>query len=233
MLGGAMLMESFSMMKNKKIKFTSSIPNIEVPHPIPSSKAVPEWYRKLLGAVDKIETVKKCVPVLDALTSGYMITLPVDVHFNKDENSFWYNCPFEINSDHYASQTQGVDIGPEFDDQPHKWINQWLIETPKGYSCLFIHPLNRMDLPFRSFTGVVDTDKHPIVINFPFVMKKDFSGVIPAGTPIIQIIPFKRDNWSMDVVDDKPFKEHPEAHEVENPPFNWYKRRWWTRKVYS
>jgi hypothetical protein len=64
-------------------------------------------------------------------------------------------------------------------------------------------------------------------------MKKDFSGVIPAGTPIIQIIPFKRDDWSMNVVDDKQFKEHPEAHEVENPPFNWYKRRWWTRKTYT
>jgi hypothetical protein len=37
----------------------------------------------------------------------------------------------------------------------------------------------------------------------------------------------------MDVVDDKEFKEHPEAHEVENPPFNWYKRRWWTRKTYT
>jgi len=226
-------MENSIMKSNKKIKFISCMPEIDIPHPYPASKLVPEWYRRLPGASNKVETVKKCIPILDALTSGYMITLPVDVHFNQEEKSFWYDSPFQINSDHYVSQTQGVDIGKEFDEQPHKWINQWLIETPKGYSCLFIHPLNRMDLPFRSFTGIVDTDKHPIAINFPFVMKKDFSGVIPAGTPIIQIIPFKRDDWSMDVIDDRPFKEHPEAHEVENPPFNWYKRKWWTRKVYS
>jgi len=209
------------------------MPDKDVPHPVPSSKLVPEWYRKLLGATDKVETVKKCVPVLDALTSGYMIVLPVDVHFNGEDRTFWHSAPFKINSNHYKSQTHGVDIGSEFDDQPHKWINQWLIKTPKGHSCLFIHPLNRIDLPFRSFTGVVDTDKHPLVVNFPFVMKKNFSGVIPAGTPIIQIIPFKRDDWSMSVTDDKEFKNHPEAHEVENPPFNWYKRRWWTRKLYS
>lgn len=220
-------------MKKQKIKFTSCIPEINIPHPVPASRMVPEWYRKLPGSAEKVETVKKCVPVLDALTAGYMITLPVDVHFNNEKNSFWYDAPFQINSDHHAIQTQGVDIGPEFDQQPHKWLNQWRIETPKGYSCLFIHPLNRMDLPFRSFTGIVDTDRHPIIINFPFVMKKDFYGVIPAGTPIIQIIPFKRDEWSIDVVDDKPFKDHPEAHEVENPPFGWYKRKWWVRKTYS
>lgn len=220
-------------MKNKKIKFTSWLPELDIPRPVPASKLVPNWYRKLPGAAEKVETVKKCVPVLDALTSGYMITLPVDVHFNEETKRFWHDSPLDINSDHFAIQTQGVEIGDEFDTQPHKWINNWLIQTPKGYSCLFVHPLNRMDLPFRSFTGVVDTDRHPIIINFPFVMKKNFSGVIPAGTPIIQIIPFKRDKWSSEVIDDKPWKQHPEAHEVENPPFNWYKRKWWTRKVYS
>lgn len=220
-------------MKTQKIKFTSCVPEINIPHPVPASRMVPEWYRRLPGSAEKVETVKKCVPVLDALTSGYMITLPVDVHFNNETKQFWYEAPFQINSDHYSVQTQGVEIGDEFDQQPHKWINQWRIETPKGYSCLFVHPLNRMDLPFRSFTGIVDTDRHPIIINFPFVMKKDFYGRIPAGTPIIQIIPFKRDDWSIDVVDNKPFKDHPEAHEVENPPFGWYKRKWWTRKIYS
>jgi hypothetical protein len=220
-------------MKNKTIKFISARPDIQIPHPVPASRLVPEWYRKMPGAAEQIETVKKCVPVLDALTSGYMITLPTDVYFNNENKNFWYDAPFDINSDHHEVQTQGVDIGSEYDEQPHKWVNQWLIQTPKGYSCLFIHPLNRMDLPFRSFTGIVDTDRHPLIINFPFVMKKDFYGKIPEGTPIIQIIPFKRDDWKADVVDDKAFKDHPEAHEVENPPFNWYKRKWWTRKVYS
>ena len=221
------------MMKNKKIEFISSYPHLEIPHPIPASKIVPDWYRKLPGAAEKIETVKKCVPFLDALTSGYVITLAADINFDNQTKTFWHNSQIELNSDHHEIQTQGVQIDPDFDTQPHKWVNQWVIKTPKGYSCLFIHPLNRADLPFRSFTGVVDTDKHPLVINFPFVMKKDFHGLIPAGTPIIQIIPFKRDSWSSKVTDDKEFREHPEAHEVENPPFNWYKRKWWTRKTYS
>lgn len=216
----------------KTIKFTSAFPEFQVPHPVPASRTVPEWYRKLPGTAEKTETVKKCVPILDALTSGYVITLPTDVYFNEDSKNFWYDSPVSINSDHHSIQTQGVDIDPGFDEQPHKWINFWKIETPKGYSCLFTHPLNRSDLPFKSFTGIVDTDRHPLVINFPFIMRKGFSGRIPAGTPIIQIIPFKRDEWKASVVDDKEYKEHPRAYEVDIPPYNWYKRNWWVRKSY-
>ena len=217
----------------KTIKFISSQPQFNISHPLPASKLVPEWYRKMPGVGEGIETVKKCVPILDALTSGYVITLPTDVYFDGSNKQFWSDSPFPINSDHHSIQTQDVEIDPDFDSQPHKWINLWKIKTPKGYSCLFIHPLNRTDLPFKSFTGVVDTDKHPLIINFPFVMKKDFSGRIPAGTPIIQIIPFKREDWKSDIVDNLQYKEDPRQHEVDLPPYNWYKRNFWSRKIYS
>ena len=49
--------------------------------------------------------------------------------------------------------------------------------------------------PLLTLSGVVDTDDFPLSVQFPFFIKKGFSGLIPAGTPIIQAIPFKRDNW--------------------------------------
>lgn len=217
----------------KKITFTSCKPEYNIARPIPASRIVPDWYRKMPGVSDGTETVKKCVPVLDALTSGYVITLPTDVYFDSNNNSFWSDSPFALNSDHHKIQTQSVEIDPDFDDQPHKWINLWQIKTPKGYSCLFTHPINRTELPFRSFTGIVDTDKHPVIINFPFIMRKGFSGRIPAGTPIIQIIPFKRDDWKSEVVDNMEYKEDPRAIEVDLPPYNWYKRNFWSRKLYN
>jgi hypothetical protein len=36
---------------------------------------------------------------------------------------------------------------------------------------------------------------------FPFMMKNNFSGVVPAGTPVVQIVPFKRDDWKSNVYD--------------------------------
>lgn len=218
---------------SKKIKFTSTYPHYKIDHPVPASRIIPEWYRKMPGTRDRVETVKKCIPFLDALTSGYFITLSTDVFYNDEAKKFIHNSPFEIESDHMLIQTQDVEINDSYEAQPHKWLNQWKIETPKGYSCLFIHPLDRTDLPFYSFSGVVDTDKHPVVINFPFVIKKGFSGVIPKGTPIIQIIPFKRDSWESKVIDDKEYAPPADEFKIMNPPFNTYKRNWWTKKSFK
>ena len=219
-------------MKTKKIKFTSATPQYEILKPVPASKLVPEWYRKMPGQSEKIETVKKCVPFLDALTSGYIIQLSADVYWNNEEKKFFSESSIKMESDHDPSQTEYVEIDERFDTQPHKWINSWEISTPKGYSCLFIHPLERTELPFYSFSGIVDTDKHPLSVNFPFVLKKDFSGLIPKGTPLIQIIPFKRDNWKSEVSDDKIYDRREIEYQVESPPFGWYKRNWWTKKEY-
>jgi hypothetical protein len=55
------------------------------------------------------------------------------------------------------------------------------------------HPLNRTDLPFYTLSGIVDSDNYMGEGKVPFFIKKDFTGIIPAGTPIVQIIPIKTD----------------------------------------
>jgi hypothetical protein len=217
--------------KTKKITFQTDSSGFDILKPIASSRMVPEWFRKTEGAKEGIETLKKCIPILDSLTAGYMIRLPADMTWIPETKMFFSMSEMQLNSDHNYLQTDQVSLPPEFDPQPHKWVNSWFIKTPPGYSTLFIHPLNQMDLPFHSFSGIVDTDKHPLVINFPFVLRKDFSGTIPAGTPIIQAIPFKRDEWDSEVIDNVSHS-YDDAHEVDMPPFNWYKRKWWTKKVF-
>lgn len=217
--------------KEKKIIFQTDSSDFDILKPVPSSRMVPEWFRKTEGAKEGIETLKKCIPILDSLTAGYMIRLPADMTWIPETKRFFSMSEVQLNSDHNYVQTDQVSLPPEFDPQPHKWVNSWFIKTPPGYSTLFIHPLNQMDLPFHSFSGIVDTDRHPLVINFPFVLRKDFSGTIPAGTPIIQAIPFKRDEWDSEVIDNVSHS-YADAHEVDMPPFNWYKRKWWTKKVF-
>ena len=217
---------------SKKIVFHSQYPQFDIPKPIPASRVVPEWYRSMPGVRDRIETVKKCIPVLDSLTSGYVIPLAADAWYSKESKQIISISPVKLNSDHMLDHTMDVEVSDEFDPQPHKWINYWYIKTPKGYSTLFTHPLNREDLPFRSFTGIVDTDKHPLIINFPFLIKKDFDGMIPAGTPIIQLIPFKRDSWDSEVIDNKEGYSFEREYEHMNPPFAWYKRKHWSKKVF-
>jgi hypothetical protein len=82
----------------------------------------------------------------------------------------------------------------------------WTIKTPPGYSCLVTHPFGYNNLPFHSFSGIVDSDRFHADINTPFTLKKNFSGVIPKGTPMMQIIPFKRENWESKILKGTPFE---------------------------
>ena len=45
--------------------------------------------------------------------------------------------------------------------------------------------------------AIVDTDKEVLNFHFPMWLKKNFTGIITKGTPLAQIIPFKRESWTM------------------------------------
>jgi hypothetical protein len=78
-------------------------------------------------------------------------------------------------------------------------INPWAIKTPPGYSVLFTQPFHR-ESSFTILPGIVDTDTYSAAVNFPFVLNDiNFEGLIPAGTPIAQAIPFLREDWQMSI----------------------------------
>jgi hypothetical protein len=215
----------------KKISFKSVLPDLNVPHPVPAYKSIPEWYRTTKPFANGGETLKKCVPLLDSMTAGYSLTLAADVFFNK--GIVQDISVSQVVQSHVDGQMGDLKIPAEYDKTVYKWINSFTLKTPKGYSTLFVHPVNRIDLPFHSFSGLVDTDRFPLEVNFPFLIKKDFVGIIPAGTPIAQAIPVKREDWSSSVEDSSSYERPAFTHTMHNPPFNYYKRHFWTRKKYS
>lgn len=179
----------------------------------PQKISVPQWYKDLPPFAKLYEssehedmTAKKCIPVLDALTMGYQLVTTEDYTFsyNKESGESSFTGPSELMnakpiSMHPLSQISTISLSPEYINYAYKWTNSWLIKTPPGYSCLFTHPLDGVEAPFKTLDGVVDTDKFFMPVLFPMLMKNNFEGVIKAGTPVVQIIPFKRDNWQMKV----------------------------------
>jgi hypothetical protein len=174
--------------------------------PFPAVKIKTKWLRDLPNYISKnkiddfgnpTSTVKKCMPFLDAKNAGYYIPLPTDVWVENDKTGNirvkWATPDFEMVSNHNYLQVENYPIPSGFDKSVFKWENQWIVKTPRKWSCLFTHPIHFDELPFMSLTGLVDTDKFPEPVNFPFFIKKDFEGLIPKGTPIIQVIPFKRE----------------------------------------
>ena len=178
--------------------------------PVPSKKVLPTWYKlqekhpegkkfviKETGNI--AVTVKSCMPIFDMITAGYTITTPADVYFEKLENGdfdvSWTVNHLKMIESHAIAQYDKHNTPQEFYPMAYKWINPWVIQTPPGYSCLILQPTLNDELPFQIIPAIVDTDKHPQAINFPFFIRRDFDGIIPMGTPMVQVIPFKREDW--------------------------------------
>jgi len=163
----------------------------------PMINSVPDWYREIERFYEKEPTVKHCIPFLDALTTGYFIALGKDVYVTQTPHgpSIRYeDLPSPV--DDRGPGSTGKMPPPEgYDEEHFVWQTQVAINLPEGYSALFTHPLNRFDLPFITLSGIVDGAMNVHGGNIPFYIKKGFEGLIPAGTPIIQIIPFLRENW--------------------------------------
>lgn len=210
--------------------------------------SLPEWYKKkrpLRGTSKKYKlendgqnnaTIKRCNPFGDALAAGYFIFLENDVQVTLEDGSHrftWSRGGEDFISWHSIEQISPELIPVNYDPQPYKFMVNWGVETPLGYSSLFTHPLNRTELPFVTLSGVVETDGYRQPINFPFILKKDFEGIIQAGTPIAQVIPFKREPWKAEILHFDASK----TAEIEAPfrrkIFRAYKTLFWKRKEYK
>ena len=110
----------------------------------------------------------------------------------------------------------------------------WYYETPPGYSLLFTHPFNRPELPFYVPSGIVDSDIWGLPIFIPFFIKRGFEGVIKAGTPLIQMLPIKREPWSIEIDSSKESIERNKIREEKRRSHitAHYKKTTWQRKQY-
>jgi hypothetical protein len=204
--------------------------------------SIPEWYRKGVRQVGPDETfkqpqftIKSCVPFLDAMTSGYYIPLPVDIYVTQKDGLPFYSW-LDANEKHitvrHPGAVQGLPIPPGYANQYPAWKSQTALELPKGYSALITHPLNRTDLPFLSLSGIID-NYTMYGGNFPFFIEKDFVGVIPQGTPMVQVIPFKRESWVAEETPGLAAKSNITFFKVFHVFNGWYRNTVWQKKDYK
>jgi hypothetical protein len=205
-----------------KIKFypfnegTSSF----APPPKPASKLLPNWYKEQPASVGDDRdflprggvnsTIKRCMPVFDLLTAGYIISFPMDLYIdatNPDRIEWSVPIPLKnFGSDMVATHTaEQVSSYPIDRSIYHKDVFRilpfWSVGTEPGYSTLFCHPFHRDDMPFHAFSAIVDTDGFISDGHLSMFIKKDFKGLIKQGTPLVQVIPFKREEWQSELVE--------------------------------
>jgi hypothetical protein len=225
-----------------KIIFTNTS-GVDIDAPKLASKLIPDWYKKIESYIDgKKEpdgagagkaTIKKCIPVFDAITAGYIIESPADVWVSIKEGEQYFEwSDLGLITFHPIIQAPNHPVKKEF--AYPKWMNPWSIITPKGYSVLIVQPFHRESV-FTILPGIVDTDQYYPPINFPFVINDSkFEGLIPKGTPIAQVIPFKRESWNMQLGGNEELEKIKKVHsKLLSKFFDRYKSMFWTKKEYK
>ena len=230
--------------------------------PIPAKEFVPQWYKEAEMAVSektgKIANIKdknisgglkSCVPFLDAMISGYFICSWED-YYVKTGDVLEEIYPVSINP-YTDTYQKNISNGPEMIRERrgdsghtmprpegycfnHMVLNgQWGFRLPRGWSGLLTHPLNRFDLPFITTSGIIDSDEWWTGGNIPFFFKKNFDGMIPAGTPFAHIIPIKRSSWSSSVQELSDTRINYINDKVRSTTVGWYRDNIWVKKKYD
>jgi hypothetical protein len=228
----------------KIIRFFSKKEYDNLGQPTVAKKFIPQWYKDSESTIvgedgKKHAGLKRCVPFLDAMISGYMLTTPVDIFVSKNEddslNVTWNSS--EIFKDFIVERTK--DLGELMPRPAGHYPNHlafagfWGFKTPRKWSVLVVHPLNRHDLPFTITSGLMDSDQYSTSGNIPFFIKKDFVGMIPAGTPFAQLIPIKRASWKS-INNDSGIQYLQDLQGIKIRSMEGgYKKLFWTRKDYN
>jgi hypothetical protein len=181
-------------------------------------------------------TAKRCFPLLDSITTGYIVPLWSDilVTLNSDGTPYIKWATKEAVLDMWSpEQISNYETPEGYSKLVFKNLHGWIVETPKNYSCFITHPVGFPNLPFRSIGGVVDTDNFKGLINVPFVIKEGFEGIIEKGTPMFQILPFKRDNWESEISSQTKEKTFFELDKLYSKMISSYGRFFRSKKEYK
>lgn len=182
-----------------------------IPEPYPAGRNMPDWFKKV-PPYSKTNrdtrghhsmNAKKCIPMIDAMTLGFTIPLFSDQHVRSNSDcSIVEIGPTSTEFPRVVERHDIEQVGGRsdlFKHDPIKFINPWVIKTAPGWSTLFVPCLNSFETRFACLSGMVDTDKYVKQVNFPGVwLQPNYDDYLPAGTPLVTVIPIKRSNIQED-----------------------------------
>lgn len=239
-----------------KIYFEEMFPELNVPNPKPAVYSTAKWWKDMdrydpstPDEVGKIrghagDTVRGCPAVDDIVNSGYILFTPADIHVDASNDELVYSSPDFVKgsraadkyiylSHHKSLVLNNYEAAKDYNPSPLRVHTYWGVKTDEGYSTMFVHPMHRMDLPFHIVTAIVDTDSLTANTSFSVLIKKGFVGLIPRGTPLVQVIPYKREAWEHEITEFDELKFRKDKHLMASVFERPYKKLFWNRKKYT
>ncbi len=186
----------------KKIKFVAYPDMVDMLEPSPMKNHIPQWYKDGEVYDDKKSAgLKTCVPFLDVMLTGYALTTIDDLKISREDGfvviedgKIKQDGSFEPNkkrtlhnhalkdnqifsrlvNERKGSSGSTIPRPPGHMQNHFVWSGKWGWKAPRGYSVLVTHPFNRLDLPFTTLSGVIDSDGWVPSGNIPFFFKRRF-----------------------------------------------------------
>ena len=181
------------------------------PEPIPAQKNLPGWFERL-DIFDSYEngernqnktTAKACAPLLEGMTTGWILRTPVDLYFKTQgkqlqidvpDNDFDFD-PVFIHDEYVWGGNENL---PEEFSGMIQFGTPWIISVPEGYSIWQLPLLNRWEYEaqkyFYPFSGIRDVDTRFAYINQTCFLNAgdDMNYRMKSGTPISQFVIINR-----------------------------------------
>jgi hypothetical protein len=229
-----------------KITFTPTTEGAKLTPPEPVRMHLPKWYKDVPPTTPDVApfpksgnfTIKKCIPVLDYLTSGYLMRFTTEVAImpeeGTDEQGFGWELPMAMNMVDTHPHTQ-CPILINGKRRPYIRFNtEYVVRTPKGYSCLVYQPLMHLENRFTFISAIIDTDTYDGEMKATGWINNQSPFVIEIGTPMVALFPFKRDEWKMEVHSHLFDKQRSKVEALLHRKFyNFYKQYFHKKKRYD
>lgn len=171
----------------------SKLTNIQL-----ASDVTPKWLLNQRDYENNRDKFQNCPGMTDLMRAGYIITAWDDIHLKANRQGVV--CKMEKRyTEPMAKMSERVvaGIAPVAEGFPlmvQKIPTPWSITTKKGYSA-FVLPAT-FHSPFLGdlhvYGGINDYEEFHTV-NFIFAPLKECEVFIPAGTPLLHVIPYKRE----------------------------------------
>ena len=187
--------------RKPKITFKATIPGLEDAWPIvPISEVKPQQRPK--------NNMNVCPGIMDLNRSGYVIRAWSEIFIEKDADGLVRASVNDRDHDMTLGKCTRMDaelLPFHYSDKTRENVLKielpWLVETAPGYSCMQLSPFYHfldMEPHIINYPGIVDTDGlHRL--SWIFSVKHDEPFIIERGTPIMHLIPYRRENFTSEV----------------------------------
>ena len=151
------------------------------------------------------------MPVLDAVSQGYIIPLWSDLHvkvsLEEGHLKIWCKHATTYGEGDITNHSWNQ-VGDQCDLKKFKLgsvlMSLLILGSLKHLRAIQFNsknPSSNWENDIQLIEGVVDTDGYHIPVNFPYVWTGNDMGewIIPKGTPLVQVIPFKREKMNMEI----------------------------------